>query len=468
MKVWKNIQGILKVLLIAYLVIFAAEVLLPSLEHKKVSEEFAAAAGQLKEPAAAAGERVLNIEENEDALLWRLRLIENAKEEIVLSSFDFDSDQSGTDIQAALQAAARRGVKVRILVDGINGTLSWYTGAPLRALSAQPNVELKLYNPIDLLRPDRLCYRLHDKYLMVDDTALILGGRNTNDLFLGQTTEKSNHDRDILVWNPDGHGGVQQELKAYFQKVWELPVSRVRQPRLKNSTEKQAQLLEKRYETLKGKYPEAFQPMELEKETFPVNSISLWTNPIQPKSKEPQLWHLLQSRMMEGSSVRIQTPYIVCDSRMYEALDELAAPGRRVEIITNAVENGANPFGCSDYLNSKKKILGTGVEIYEQHSDQSAHTKTFLVDDRWSMVGSFNLDMRSTYLNSELMLAIDSPQLNARLQKAFDEGARSSVHVLADGTETPGEECELRTMAIAKKLLYTVMRLLTLPVRHLL
>lgn len=470
MKIWKTVKKAAAVLLTAYLVVFAAAVLLPSLEHKKVAEEFAVtAAQQMEMPPAVTGERVVNIEKNEDALLWRLRLIEAAKKQIVLSSFDFDSDKSGTDVQAALQAAARRGVKVRIIVDGINGALSWFTGPSMRALAAEPNVEFKMYNPIDLLRPDRLCYRLHDKYLLVDDQLLMLGGRNTNDLFLGETTEKSNHDRDILVWRPAGQEfGVQDELYGYFAKVWQLPVCKEKKPQMKGKNEEEAKLLAQRYAELPAEYPEAFQPVDYEAETFPVQSISLWNNPIEPKPKEPQLWYRLKNKMMKAESVRIQTPYIVCNRQLYEDLDAIAEPGCRVEIMTNAVENGANPFGCSDYLNSRGKILKTGTEVYEQHSDESAHTKTILVDDHWSMVGSFNLDMRSTYLNSELMLAIDCPELNARLQQAFDAGADQSRHVMPDGSETLGENCVPKTMGIGKKVLYTVMRLATLPVRHLL
>ena len=67
----------------------------------------------------AGQERILNIENNVDALVWRLRLIESAKENIMLSIFDFRDDNSGQDMMAALLNAADRGVKVQILVDGM-------------------------------------------------------------------------------------------------------------------------------------------------------------------------------------------------------------------------------------------------------------------------------------------------------------------------------------------------------------
>ena len=72
------------------------------------------------EVSITTSERVCLIDNNEDALLWRLRLIRSAQEEIILSTFDFRADSSGTDVIAALWGAAERGVQVRLIIDGIN------------------------------------------------------------------------------------------------------------------------------------------------------------------------------------------------------------------------------------------------------------------------------------------------------------------------------------------------------------
>lgn len=90
----------------------------------------------------AGQERILNIENNVDALVWRLRLIESAKENIVLATFDFRDDNSGQDMMAALLNAADRGVKVQILVDGINGTLYLRGSRNFRELTSHENVEV--------------------------------------------------------------------------------------------------------------------------------------------------------------------------------------------------------------------------------------------------------------------------------------------------------------------------------------
>ncbi|MBQ8637797.1 MAG: hypothetical protein IJ468_01355 [Lachnospiraceae bacterium] len=58
--------------------------------------------------------------------------------------------------------------------------------------------------------------------------------------------------------------------------------------------------------------------------------------------------------MKKGSQVIIQTPYIICSDPMYQDLSSLTQSGCRIQVLTNALENGANPWGCSDYLNEKK------------------------------------------------------------------------------------------------------------------
>ena len=114
----------------------------------------------------ASQERVRSIEDTDSALLWRLQLIESAEREVIFSTFDLRADGSGQDLMAALYGAAQRGVRVRVIVDGLNGFLHLQNSGVLRALAAEENVEVKFYDPIDLLRPWKLNYRLHDKYLI--------------------------------------------------------------------------------------------------------------------------------------------------------------------------------------------------------------------------------------------------------------------------------------------------------------
>ncbi len=147
--------------------------------------------------------------------------------------------------------------------------------------------------------------------------------------------------------------------------------------------------------------------------------LSLLCNPVTPDNKEPWMWYALNQLMKQGKHVKVYTPYIICGKEMYQDLTALTKQGTSVEMLTNDVASGANPWGCTDYLNQKKKIHKTGVKVYEFMGAHSSHTKAVLIDDRMSIVGSYNFDMRSTYQDTELMLAVDSEELNALLQKEF-------------------------------------------------
>lgn len=163
----------------------------------------------------------------------------------------------------------------------------------------------------------------------------------------------------------------------------------------------------------------------------------------------------------------IQTPYVICNGYMYTALHKIADHAK-LQIILNAVEKGSNPWGCTDYLNQKKKILKTGADVYELMNDYPVHTKTVLIDNRLSVVGSYNLDMRSTYLDTELMLVIDSKRLNQQIRTTENDYMEKSKEILANGQETEGAKYEKKILTWQKKLFYGALRIIIRPLRQLL
>ena len=411
----------------------------------------------------AAQERVRSIEDTDGALLWRLRLIESAEREIILSTFDLRADGSGQDLMAALYGAAQRGVQVRVIVDGLNGFLHLQNSSVLRALAAEENVEVKFYDPIDLLRPWKLNYRLHDKYLIADGDRYILGGRNTNDLFLGSYQEKQNIDRDMLVVSDGGEGSSAAQLLTYFDSVWSQPENQT----ITGKTSAKTDALRERYASLHETYPEAFAAVDWEAETAAVTRVSLLSGSPRAETKAPELWDALVHLMAQGDDVLLQTPYIICNDKMYGDLEAITET-RQVRVLTNAVENGANPSGCSDYLREKQNILSCGVDVYEVVCGQSLHAKTILIGDDLSVVGSFNADMRSAYLDTELMLVIESEEVNAALRQAEEPYIARSRLALHDGGAEYGAQFEETTLPWTKRALYEVLSLVQRTVRHLL
>ena len=94
-------------------------------------------------------------------------------------------------------------------------------------MASHENVEVQIYNPVNLLKPWKLQARLHDKYVIVDDKMYLLGGRNTTNLFLGDYSDSKNIDRELFVYKEDENtqGSIDQ-LKQYFESIWNLKDSK--------------------------------------------------------------------------------------------------------------------------------------------------------------------------------------------------------------------------------------------------
>ncbi len=416
-------------------------------------------------------QRVLCINDNLSALLWRLRIIEHASRELILSTFEWKDDTSGLAVMSSLFSAAERGVQIRLFVDGVYGLLDLRDSEPFHALLSHPNVKVKFYNAIRPSNIRSVVFRMHDKYLIADDSVYMLGGRNTYDYFLGDSPGKKNIDRDLLVYESDVSetDSSLAAVKAYFASIWALPCNKkVTCPGNKEDLQKGKYLLEETYQALRKQYPSAFEKTDFRAATFAVNHISLLTNPQAPKHKEPTLWHQLCRQMTGRKDVLVQTPYIICGKDMYADLTSLCAKTEHVRILINAVENGANPWGCTDYLNQKKNILKTGATVYEFIGEHSVHTKTVLIDENLSIVGSFNMDMRSAYLDTEMMLAVDSRELNAQLRTIAEQEMQQCREVSPDGTEKNGSAYVPVELSPKKKRFYFCLRNLIRPVRSLL
>ena len=461
MKEKNTAKRLFSVLWIYLLCAALTAILIPLPQKESSGELWRQYEARLDTPAAQ--ERVMTIEDSDSALLLRLQLIESARRELIFSTFDLRADESGQDVMSALCAAAERGVQVRMIVDGLNGFLHLQGDATLRALAASENVEVRFYDPVDLLRPWKLNYRLHDKYLIADGERYILGGRNTSDLFLGSYQEKRNVDRDVLVVSDGGEGSSVCQLSAYFASVWQQKENKTVKGRASSATD----ALRERYETLHETYPEAFAAAGWEEMTVPAAHVSLLSNSPRAENKSPELWDTLCRLMAQGDDVLLQTPYAICNRAMYDDLAHLAGE-RQLRILTNAVETGANPSGCADYLREKKRILSCGINIYEVVSEKSLHTKTILIGNDLSVVGSFNTDMRSAYLDTELMLVIESAEINAFLREESGRYIERSRLVLHGGETLYGAQYEEAALPPAKRALYEVLSLALRPVRHLL
>ncbi len=167
------------------------------------------------------------LDKGPDALLARIHLIRSARHSIDLQTYIFDEDDSAQLVLDELQAAAFRGVKVRLLLDQLSALEKVSTLAALSGLHV--NFELRLYNPVlDRARLSLPMYavasaccwrtlnrRMHTKLLLVDDAIGITGGRNYQDDYYDWDASYNFRDRDLMIAGP-----VAREMATNFAAFW--------------------------------------------------------------------------------------------------------------------------------------------------------------------------------------------------------------------------------------------------------
>lgn len=395
------------------------------------------------------------IPDPQDAFSLRLSLIETAQTEIILSSYSTADGETTDLIWGALLSAADRGVSVRIILDGWFGGLG--RGATAQALAAHPNIELIYFNPIDLLRPQTINSRLHDKYLIADRRVMLLGGRNLSDAYFAPDGYDGavSHDNDVLVWHTGGDKSVIADVADYFEAACAHELSG---PAIRSLSRSKTQAAQQHADTLRSLYraygaADPLSEQQLMSMTVPTDKITLISNPFTGLPKQPLvLWQILQLAEHAESSVLIQSPYTVIGRETRDALANLTFD-KRVLLLTNSLASSPNPPAFSAYLWNRTKLASSGLVIYEYQDSDSIHGKSVLIDDRLSAVGSWNLDERSIDIDTEVMLVIDSAPFQQLLRARQDEIMAQSLIVGPDGQYLPGDIQPL-AVSTGKKLLY--------------
>lgn len=458
--------------------ILAYEILgacLPFVSVKKVSSSYAEEVktetfyGQGEE-AARAG----IVETNLDALNTRLRMFEEAKESIIVSTFDIREGESTTDLFSSLVAAADRGVKVKVIVDGLYGMLHMSGKEIYQMAGSHPNLEIRYYNEPNVLKPWTFNGRMHDKYIIIDHQLLLMGGRNMFNYFIGDYNKNSiGYDREVLYYNgeeTDKEANTIWTVKNYFDKVWDLPCCKKVFDKLSPQDENYLAMkadLDSHYQD-KVKQDSLQAGNDWNKVTVPVEKATFVTNPTSIGPKEPYVWYTMQQLMLNAKDrVLIQTPYAVFSKDMYEGMEELAAKVGNVNMLINSVAVGDNFMASSDYTQNKQKILDTGVKTYEYFGDHSCHAKSILIDKDLSVVGSYNYDMRSTYVDTETMLVIHGEEFNNLLSEKMDAIQELSLEVNADGTYVEKENVAVKELPLLNKCIFAVSSLVIQLFRYL-
>jgi cardiolipin synthase A/B len=325
--------------------------------------------------AEIAGNRLELVEDGQARLELLLKLIAEAKQSIRMLMYMFNADHSGEKVRNALILAARRGVEVKLLVDGFG---SGATGEFFAAIDGAGGKHC-VFNPS---YGRRYFVRDHQKLIVIDGSTAIIGGANIDDTYLKDHGPK--HWRDLWL----RIDGPEVAMPArYFDGIFRW------------SLRKNAKLRSLR--RIVGEYSE-------------------WRGPLQwkfsgPLSMRNSWWRSIGRDLRGARRLDMIFAYFAPPSAM---LRRIGSVGRRgnARIITAARSD--NDATIAAARNSYSRLLRRHVRMYE-YQPAKLHTKLAIVDDIVH-IGSSNFDYRSFYINLEIMLRIKDAGFAAAMRGYFE------------------------------------------------
>ncbi len=385
-------------------------------------------------------DRVLLLEDGYNSGIARIKMIQEARNSIDIAYYSIGKGESTDFVLGALFQAADRGVRVRVLLDGICHNLRGKRSDVRYALASHPNIQLKYYEPFTLLKPWTWNNRLHDKIMMADEDLAIIGGRNIGDKYLAKTpSDDFVYDRDTIVFNETQRkDSVIIPMKNYMNELWKHPYTKTV---FQNLSEREKEKGERVRDRLKNKYQKA---KEIQNEfvsplfqwktsTVPAHKVAFIHNPIERFHKTPFVWESLISLGKQAhTSIVIQSPYIVPTKNMEKYLPRKRNEKIETTVLTNSLISTPNALAFAGYMASRDRVVQTGTTLYEYGGLHSIHGKSIVYDQSLSVVGSFNIDSRSVFLNTESVLIIDSESFASELTKAIDDKVEHSALIAKD------------------------------------
>ncbi|MBC7419540.1 MAG: phosphatidylserine/phosphatidylglycerophosphate/cardiolipin synthase family protein [Bdellovibrio sp.] len=386
------------------------------------------------------------IRDNNEALQIRADLILQAKEQITVQYFTMASDQVSTSVLSLLRDAARRGVQVKILVDGFSHQIK---PAILAALKKEKNFELKIYNPVDLFTPSKWMNRLHDKSICVDMKICLVGGRNiSNKYFIAE--ERSFNDLDIVF-----SGASVRTANEYFSGIWKSRYSTLPDLKSYDSAGPYDTCTQKEYDECQREKQSINQEILTANNSLNEKSVNLnyGKNSVIPNSKidwlegyeinEPidflydptdreksadgiasKLSKIIESETKE--SLIIISPYVTLSDRVLKLFEQLTAKGVYIRIVTNSLNSSDNVIAQTAYRLNRKSLIDIGVEIWEYRGPDTLHAKAFVIDGHTAVVGSYNFDLISEQKNLELAVRLKNVDLAQKLTKMITDFQENS------------------------------------------
>jgi cardiolipin synthase A/B len=335
--------------------------------------------------ATVEGNRLELIESGVARLEELIRIIANAEESLRLIFYIFHGDDSGRRVRDALVDAARRGVRVRLLVDGFGCA----TAGPdfFRAIESAGG-QFCVFNP---RYGARYLVRNHQKLVVADKTIGLIGGANVQDCYL--TDEGPNHWRDLWLRI---EGPTLEAASRYFDSVFRWSKSG-------HSKLRALRRIVRRHSQNAGALQWKF--------AGPISRKHSW-----PAS--------LARELAQARKVDLIAAYFSPPRSLLRRFARIAGNGE-LRIITASKSDNVATIGAARHTYSR--LLRRRVQMFE-YQPARLHTKLGIVDDVVH-IGSSNLDFRSLYINLEVMLRIQDDGFAADMRRYFEHELRDSEQI---------------------------------------
>jgi len=401
--------------------------------RRRVPARFAAwaalGAALLLAPASRA-DRVVILDTDREAIEARVELMLQAQREVRASYFIIGDDPFSLTSLSLLRDAARRGLTVRLLVDA-----QWNKIPPaLVGHLESEGIEIREYHPFRLDKLGWIFRRMHDKLLIGDDRDLVAGGRNIESTYFGfgrQIKQRNYIDCDLRV-----QGQAATEARDYFDRLWASGEVR---PVVSGATPAErlaaGRKLAPHKAWLDRQVEEArHDPERAREDPVEVGPVRFLHDPVGPKGSARGVSHELLSLLDQArESALIESPYLIPSHAFRRGLKHALARGVRVRILTNSLGSTDNLLAQAGYVGKKGRLVKSGVEIWEYQGPECLHAKAAVIDGETGIVGSFNLDPRSEFLNTEIALSFKDRALAGQLAAILDSHLANSVRIDARG-----------------------------------